>query len=784
MTIRDFLARFLRSCCLLLLIGLIPASSSTGAAPAIERGATGGEYGEFVGSEVCVSCHRAEAEKWARSHHAQSMQKADRSAVLGDFDNAVFDDGVTNASFTTSRKRFWVETDGASGTRQRYEVKYTFGVYPLQQYLVDFPGGRLQALPIAWDARPRELGGQRWFHLNAGEKVTHIDALHWTKRFYNWNNMCASCHSTNLQKNYDTASNQFDSKWSEVNVACEACHGAGANHVAWTKGGNQRQKLSPEQSRRKGFVADFSNFNAARWQFDGSSAVARKDSADGDGDICFGCHARRTALIEPPEIGAAFSDNYEPALLDERLYHVDGQIKDEVFEYGSFLQSKMHRAGVGCVDCHDAHSLSLHRSGNELCTGCHRKTTFDTPQHHRHEDKMATLCVSCHMPTMTYMGVDVRRDHSFRIPEPHLTTRFGVPNACNACHGDKTAEWAARTTLSWHGSKEASKSAPARLAEALHAARNRADGAVGLLASIVTDSSVSDIARATAIAELAHFSASTADEAILKGVRDESPLVRAAAASASRNLNPKDRLAAVGPLLHDDMRAVRVNAARSLLDVPVEWGADEHLRKAFDAARLELIRTEKASAETPESQLNLANIYLREGETLLAHDALQHAIRLDRNFVPALVNLADLYSQNERLGSADEAESLLRSAIEADPRAAAPVYALAMSRIRKGDRREGVKLLAKAVELAPDVARYSYVYGLALVEQNRLDEAASVLERAYSFAPNDRTLLTALAKLANKRGDKEAAHLYLERIARLRPVDGRPAGAGTGRALE
>lgn len=711
------------------------------------------------------------------------MQKADESTVLGDFDSAVFDDGVTKAFFTTDGERFRVETDGPGGKRQGYDIAYTFGVYPLQQYLVEFPDGRLQALPTAWDARSREQGGQRWFHLNAGEKVTHADALHWTKRFYNWNNMCASCHSTNLRKNYDAASNRFDTAWSEIDVACEACHGPGANHVAWTKDGNERKKLGPEQIRRKGLVAVLPKFDAAGWQFDGSSPIARKVSHDAGGsdETCFGCHARRAALVEPPEIGAAFSDNYEPAMLDERLYHVDGQIKDEVFEYGSFLQSKMHRAGVKCQDCHDSHSLTLRRNGNELCTGCHRKTDFDTPRHHRHEDKTATQCVNCHMPTKTYMGVDVRRDHSFRIPEPRLTTRFGVPNACNACHADKTAEWAEKTVRAWHGAREqASKSAPARLAEALHAARNRSDGAAELLANVVKDRGLSDIARATALAELARLPAPAGEEAILKGLKDESALVRAAAAGASRNLNPRARLAAVGPLLEDEARAVRVNAARSLLDVPVPPVADERVRKAFDAARSELIRAEQASAETPESQLNLANIYRRGGEPLLARDALRQAIRLDPEFVPALVNLADLYGRDERLGSTAEAESLLRSAIEADPAAAAPVHALAMSRIRHGDRAEGVRLLGKAVELAPDVSRYSYVYGLALVEENRLDEAVSVLERAYRVAPHDRSLLTALAKLEHKRGNEERTRFYLERIARLRPADDRPADTAPG----
>jgi cytochrome c553 len=77
-----------------------------------------------------------------------------------------------------------------------------FGVYPLQQYLLPLDDGRLQALSIAWDSRPAEEGGQRWYHLYPDEAIAHDDPLHWTGPYQNWNTRCAECHSTDLHKNY------------------------------------------------------------------------------------------------------------------------------------------------------------------------------------------------------------------------------------------------------------------------------------------------------------------------------------------------------------------------------------------------------------------------------------------------------------------------------------------------------------------------------------------------------------------------------------------------------
>ena len=188
---------------------------------------------EFVGAQVCAGCHEESYSEWNGSHHQLAMQVATEETVLADFDNASFTHFGETTRFFRKDGGFFVNAVGPEGERQDYEVKYTFGVYPLQQYLIPFPGGRLQALFICWDSRPAEEGGQRWYHLYPDEAIPHTDVLHWTGQHFNWNFMCADCHSTNLHKRYDVDKGAYATAFSEINVSCEACHGPGSKHLEW-----------------------------------------------------------------------------------------------------------------------------------------------------------------------------------------------------------------------------------------------------------------------------------------------------------------------------------------------------------------------------------------------------------------------------------------------------------------------------------------------------------------------------------------------------------------------
>ena len=323
-----------------------------------------------------------------------------------------------------------------------------FGVTPLQQYLVALPGGRYQALGIAWDSRPKRDGGQRWFHLYPGEGVDHRDVLHWTKPSQNWNTQCAECHSTNLRKGYRWPEDRFVTTFSEIDVGCEACHGPGSRHVELARVARARGRTLAAES---GLIVRFTERRSRTWEMDAARGIARPTKfleSRLEIETCARCHGRRGVLSEDYQPGRLLSQTHRPALLDEGLYYADGQMKDEVYNWGSFLQSRMYAVGVTCADCHDAHDLKVKVGRDDVCSSCHQPERFATRKHHFHrENGKGASCVACHMRTETYMGVDARHDHSLRVPRPDLTVELGAgnaPNACNDCHRDRTARWAAQ----------------------------------------------------------------------------------------------------------------------------------------------------------------------------------------------------------------------------------------------------------------------------------------------------------------------------------------------------
>ena len=396
-----------------------------------------GESRTFVGRSKCASCHSEIAALWEGSDHDLSMQVANDSTVLGNFDGEIFKYAGMSSVFEKREGRFFVQTEGPEGALEEYEILYTFGVNPLQQYLIQLEGGRYQALSIAWDTRSVEKGGGRWFHLYPDQKIDYKDPLHWTKPLQNWNRMCAFCHSTGLRKHYDLKGDDYETQWAEIDVSCEACHGPGSSHVLWAANGSRGDPL----------LRTLSNDNA-KWIMNfenGISARQPERTEHLEIETCASCHSHRSQLMERNDDSQLFLDSYNLSLLREPLYYSDGQIKDEVYVYGSFLQSKMYRKGVTCQDCHNPHSLTVPGETNAVCGSCHLAERFNSVGHTFHEPgTRGSACVDCHMPETTYMVVDRRRDHSLRIPRPDLTVLTGTPNACNGCHVDESADWAAQ----------------------------------------------------------------------------------------------------------------------------------------------------------------------------------------------------------------------------------------------------------------------------------------------------------------------------------------------------
>jgi predicted CXXCH cytochrome family protein len=693
------------------------------------------------------------------------MQPATDQAVLGNFDQAsITHRGVTSTFFRRGGK-FLVRTDGPDGKLGEFELAYTFGADPLQQYLVSFPDGRLQTLGLAWDSRPRAEGGQRWFHLYPGVTLRPPDPLHWTGREQTWNFQCAECHSTDLRKRYDLATNRYATTWAELTVSCEACHGPGSAHVAWAEA---RPAGAPRAPGATGLVVRLGR-GEGTWAIKdtqrGIAEWAGPARSSAEVDACARCHARRRPIVEAYPYGQPFLDTHVPALLEPGLYYPDGQILGEVYEWGSFVQSRMRRAGVTCSDCHEPHRGTLRAAGNAVCVQCHLPARFDTPAHHHHRAvSEAARCVSCHMPSRTYMVVDPRRDHSFRVPRPDLSVALGTPNACTGCHRDRSPRWAADRIAAWSG--------PARVtapdfARALDAARRGLPEAGPALAALATDRTQPGIARATALNHLPEFLTAASVPALEGALRDPDALVRMAALRAADALPPARRGPLAAPLARDPVRAVRLAAAHVLAGTPPA-ALVEGQRGDLERAVAELVQSEQVNADRPEAHVNLGNLYARLGRPADAESELRTALVLDPGFVPALVNLADLLRAQ---GRDTDGERFLDQALRAAPDHAEALHALGLLRVRQNRVTEAVDLLRRAAARRPESPRFAYVYAVALHDTGKPGPAITVLEAAHRQRPANRETLAALATYLGERGDVRRALGYAESLAALDPDD-------------
>ena len=717
----------------------------------------------YVGSKACAPCHGAQYQAWLGSNHERAMQKATPETVRGRFHDAsltLF--GVTSRFFTRGG-RFFVHTEGPQGKAADFPIAYTFGFEPLQQYLIELPGGRLQSLTLAWDTRPAAQGGQRWFALYPNERIAPDDPLHWTGSQQNWNFMCAGCHSTNLRKNYDAGASRYTTMWSEIDVGCEACHGPGRRHVAWA---------AAPAGGDLGLTVRFSRPGDAGWAIDPQTGNARPSRATGAQttiDTCAPCHARRSVIGDAYQPGQPLLDSYLPALLTEGLYHADGQIDGEVYEYGSFLQSKMFRNGVSCANCHEPHSLKLRAEGNAVCAQCHLASKYDAATHHFHPaGSSGATCTGCHMPTRTYMVIDPRHDHSLRVPRPDLSVELGTPNACTQCHTDRSAEWARDQVRAWYGHDP---SGYQRYAPALHAGRVGSPDAAAQLGRLATDPAQPAIARATALELLGARMTPATLAAAQSALRDPDPLVRRAAVESLAAIPPTPRLQLAAPLLDDPIRAVRISAAHVLATVPAD-AVDDALRARLERGLAEYVAAQQVDADRPEARTNLGTLYAQRGQLAAAEAELRTAIALQRSYTPASVNLADLYRVEQR--DAD-GERVLRAGIAAAPDDAPLHLALGLLLARQKRLPEAIDALQRAAALQPDDPHYAYVLGVALHSSGQTERALAVLTTAAARHPSDPELLLALTGINRDTGHRDVALQYARRLAAAAPDD--PAAA-------
>jgi tetratricopeptide (TPR) repeat protein len=707
----------------------------------------------FVGSAACKDCHNPEFELWQGSHHDLAMAVADSETVLGDFEDAEITVHDVTSKFFKKDGRFFVHTNGPGGEMGDFEITHTFGWFPLQQYLVPFPGGRLQTLPLAWDSRQGE-----WFRVPPVEPVDPDDWLYWTNAAQNWNGMCAQCHSTNLEKNYDLETDSYNTTWSDINVGCEACHGPGSSHVDWAE---MSDMARPQVE----------NFKLNQQ----TSNITSREHVE----LCAPCHSRRGSMGDDAHAKADLMDNYLPSLLTEDLYFADGQILEEVYVYGSFTQSKMYRHDVRCSDCHEVHSIKLVKEGNELCLQCHRAAQYDSTEHHFHKQEGETgepivstdgqvlfevgagsQCVQCHMPGRYYMGVDYRPDHSFRIPDPTLSANIGSPDACLRCHVDKTADWSQETVNDWYGSGQTS-----HYGDTLASGRRGDPQALEELIRLAGDPLYPVIVRATALSLLVNYPGEASTQAMQIALMDEEARMRRTAVEFIQSTDPQTLAKQLANMLYDPVKTVRIEAARRLAG-----GLLIHLdnsRKALHKSVLQEYETAmKYSADFAYARHNLANLYSELGRGEDAVEQFEAALRIDNQFYPAKVNLAIAYNQQ---GKNQQAEKLLREVMAEQPELHEVAYSFGLLLVELQKYREAVTYLERAVNGLPERARIHYNLGLLYQHLQNARRAETELRAALALEPGNLDFQYGLADHYLKRGLLEQARPIAEMMASQHP---------------
>lgn len=674
----------------------------------------------YLGDASCVSCHQEAFESWQGSHHDLAMQHVSEASVLADFDSIRTSlDGV-DYFFFRKGSDFYVNVREIDGSEKEFKIAYVFGLTPLQQYIVDFPDGKKQVLRVSWDSLEN-----KWFHQYAGDRIAVTDWLHWTRGAQNWNTMCAECHSTNLKKNYFVEKDSFHTTYSSINVSCESCHGPGEKHVNWA---------NSDQSEKN------------NWVITGTDQKAQLN-------MCAPCHARRVKLTKNLVPGQAFDDQYMVQNISSDYYHEDGQILEEDYVYGSFLQSKMHAQGIKCNDCHNVHSLELKLTGNQLCLQCH-VPDYKTEKHHFHkENTEAGQCINCHMTGKHYMGNDFRRDHSFRIPRPDQSALYGTPNACNECHTDKSEQWAADWVVKWYG-KERNPHFSDYLIMSQREGLDPEERKK--LDTFINDLNYPAIARSTVINSLSYTDEGQVT-ALLRALKDSAAIVRYNALQQFRGMNASDRMSIARKHLNDSIRLIRIGSAQLLMGFDGS-GWDESEKLLLDQANAELQEMLYSSADFATGRLQLGDYYMQLNDVKSAIRHYKTALKKDSLLFPVYSNLATAYSIN---GQSDMALETINIWIDQNPDAGRAYYLRALLNFELGNNEIAVEDLTMAIALDPSDTRSMYNLATYYYQIKAFGKARIHAEKALQIDPDNGDIKYLYALILKETGQIEKSNRIL-----------------------
>ncbi len=662
-------------------------------------------------SGTCRECHEPVFVAWSGSDHALA--------------NRMIDPAREGPALATFAPPPGVGSGAAPVAR--------LGNKPLWQPLIPAPGGRWQPHELAFDPAKGD-----WFNVFGNEQRQPGEWGHWTGRGMNWNSMCAQCHMTGYQKNYDAPQDAYRSTWVEHGVGCIQCHGP-------TKPGHGAKDAPKVVS-----PAPFHGDRAKMMQ------------------TCAPCHARGEQLTLDFQPGDSYHDHYRVTLpVEPGIYYPDGQQRDEDFNWTSVLLSRMGHAGVTCLDCHDPHTgkTIIPASNNVLCLQCHgapgrvmasgiRALPIDPlPHSHHAEGSTGNSCVACHMPTTNYMERAPRHDHGWLKPDPLLTKELGIPNACSKCHQDKTVDWAITSADQWYGARLNSPQR-ARARAVAEAQAGKATAVAALLPLFPTETVPAW--RATFLSLLAPWSAQ--------------PEVQAAARASLAAVDPVERAAAVRlvatspqaaellpPFLKDPVRLVRVDA---------EWALSTSL-PADSPTRRELDAYLSLSIDQPVGRLRYGQDMANRGQLAAAEREIALATEWDPNSAGIFEVHGMVLAGLNRLS---EAAAKLRRASDLSPTDGQRALQAGLAYAEAGVLTEAEKMFQTAVQRDPQFHRAWYNLGLLFAQSNRLPAAVTALRQAETVAPTAADYPYALATVLLRTGDAVGAKAAAERTLRLDPA--------------
>ncbi|HUK18678.1 MAG TPA: ammonia-forming cytochrome c nitrite reductase subunit c552 [Bryobacteraceae bacterium] len=669
----------------------------------------------FTGSDACTECHAAIHRDWSESRHSRMMQPAGRASVQGNFQQGRLTLHGSPFVLRASNGAYYITESELSGKPWEHRVEYTLGDRRVQHYLTKLPDGRIVLLPPTWDT-----GRKEW--VSEGEIENPEEAP--GNPFQVWNKSCYGCHVSREQKNFDPEHKSYRTTWQNLGVDCESCHGPGAAHIAAMAAGKKAKvPARPAMNRR---IVNPARLDATRSTM-----------------VCAPCHSYRDIYADGFQAGDNYYDFFLPVMeyrwpeSRDPPFWADGRPRWLSNEVVALWQSQCFlKGGATCVTCHaQTHNTDVGRNPqlradrNALCTKCHKAIGADLAAHTHHSAASAgSSCVECHMPA-TVIGLKARiRDHSIGVPVPENAIRHGIPNACNVCHRNKDAPWAARQVSAWYGGQSGLKKM--LRADAFSQARKGDPGAIPVLRGILADASQGGWVRANAAGYLGGFpNDPVAYDAVLGASSDSDPLVRATAAMSLRPGAGQRPVAAsaLSGLLSDPARTVRVNAAIALVSLGVKQIPGDNGPR-FESAK-QLYRARAAfNADDPQ--------YVRSQALLAEVEANEHATALNAEAEAKFREGQSLY-QNEYYGAAlDDMEQALKLDPLGEWTAKAQVYrAICLEKLaRTGEAEAAMQALAARPGAMEDLDLQLAYVGL-LYDTGRAEEALKRIEQVTAALP-------------------------------------------------